>query len=63
MRAFVDKDTCISCGACVGLCSEVYHFDDDDKAKAIEEDIPEGLKESAREGAESCPVDAISIEE
>ena len=24
MRAFVDRDTCIGCEACVGMCPEVF---------------------------------------
>ena len=41
MRAKVDKDSCISCGACVSICPEVFEFDDDGFAVAIEEEINE----------------------
>jgi len=63
MRAFVDKDTCIGCGACVGICPEVFHMEDDGKLKAIEEDLSSELQDSARDAADCCPVVAINIEE
>ena len=27
MKAFVDENTCISCGLCEGTCSEVFSLD------------------------------------
>lgn len=63
MKAIVDQDTCISCGACVGTCPEVYSFNDDDKAQAIDGDIPEALQEGAKDGRDQCPVNAIDIKE
>ena len=63
MKAIVDKDTCISCGLCPSTCPEVFHFDDDDKAEAIEDDIPENVIEEAKEARDGCPVSAIDIKE
>jgi ferredoxin len=63
MRAIVDEDACISCGACIDAAPEVYSWNNDEKAKAIEGDIPEDQQKAAREAADACPVDAISIEE
>jgi ferredoxin len=59
MDVFVDPEICISCGTCIDLCPEVYDWDDDGRAKAIEEEVPDELEDSAREALESCPVDAI----
>ena len=61
MKFYVDPDLCIACGACISLCSEVYDWDDDGKAKAIEGDVPAGIEDSATEGMESCPTEAIKI--
>lgn len=63
MKAIVNKDTCIGCGACVGTCPEVYSFDDDGKAEAISGDVPAELEEGAEDGRDQCPVDAIDIKE
>lgn len=61
MKALVDKDLCISCGLCVQTCPDVFSWDDDDKAEAIDDEIPEELEEAAQEAADGCPTDAISI--
>lgn len=63
MKAIVDQDTCISCGLCVSVCPEVYSFNEDEKSVAIDGDIPKECEESAKEGRDSCPVDAIDIKE
>lgn len=62
MKAHVDKDTCIGCGMCEGICPDVYSMDDDGKAEAIKSEVPDDKKDSAKEAAESCPVDAISVD-
>ena len=46
MKANVDKDTCIGCGACPSICPEVFSMDDDGLAKAIDSEIPEDVQES-----------------
>lgn len=61
MKAHVDKDTCISCGLCPSTCPEVFHFDADDKAEAIEGEIPENVMSEAEEARDGCPVSAIDI--
>ncbi len=63
MRAHVDKDICIGCGLCPDICPEVFSMDDDGKAIASAEEIPEDVIDSAKEAEESCPVEAIKIEE
>lgn len=63
MKAIVDKDTCIGCGLCPAICPEIYQMEDDGKAVASEEEVPENLMDSARDAAQQCPVEAIAIEE
>lgn len=60
MKAYVDQDLCISCGLCIGICEEVFSWNDDDKAQAIDEEVPEELEDSVKEAIESCPTEAIS---
>lgn len=62
MKAYVDKDTCIGCGLCPSICPDVFSMDDDGKAKAIDEAVPEELQDDADEAAASCPVEAITTE-
>lgn len=62
MKLKVDKDACISCGLCMNEAPEVYSWDDDEKAKAINGQVPSDLEEGAMAGIEGCPTDAI-IEE
>lgn len=63
MKAIVDQDTCISCGSCVSICSDVFEFNSDDKAEAIVDSIPEEHEAAAKDARDSCPVDAIDIKE
>ena len=63
MRAIVDQDTCTGCELCAQTCPDVYSMTDDGKAVAITSEVPANLEDSAREAAEGCPVEAISIEE
>lgn len=62
MKAKVDQDTCIGCGLCTSICSEVFEMNDDGKAEAISE-VTDSLKDDAEEAASSCPVDAITVED
>ena len=61
MKAVIDADACIGCGLCVDTCPEVYEMPED-KAIVKVDEIPAEAQESAKEGAENCPVDAIKIE-
>ncbi len=62
MKANVDKNTCIGCGLCPSICPEVFDMDDDGKAIAISPDVSQENEDGAKEAAENCPVNAISVE-
>lgn len=62
MKAFVDENTCISCGLCEGICPEVFTLETG-VSVAIDGDIEADYQDAAREACEACPVTAISIEE
>ena len=63
MKAWVDKDGCISCGLCPTICPEVFRMEDDDLAEAYVDTVPSDSEDAAREAADSCPVSVIHIEE
>ena len=62
MRAFVDRDSCIGCEACVGICPEVFSMDEEGISVAIDGEIVADILESAEEAMECCPVSAITVE-
>ena len=59
MKIEVDKNVCIGCGSCVAIAPDNFEFDDEGLAEVKDETITEEVKTAA----ESCPTDAISIEE
>lgn len=63
MKASVDQETCVGCGLCVDICPVVFEMGDDDLAKVLGDLVPAGAEEACRDAAESCPVEAISVEE
>lgn len=63
MKANVDKDTCIGCGLCPSISSECFQMEDDGKAGVVVDEVPEECSDDAKEAEESCPVDAITVEE
>lgn len=61
MKATVDE-SCIACELCVSVCPEVFEMGDG-IAVVKADPVPADAEASAREAAESCPVDAIAISE
>lgn len=66
----IDQDVCSGCGVCTNLCGDVFEPGDDGKAEIVEEyqgdgpysgEIPDDI-DCVEEAAESCPVEAISVE-
>ena len=63
MNAVVDREAGISCGLCVTIAPEVFELDDEDIAIVIADPVPAENEAEAQEAADSCPTDAISIED
>ena len=57
MPVKVDKDACIGCGLCAGMCPDVFALGDDGKAEVVGDDV-----DAAQDAMGSCPVGAISEE-
>lgn len=68
MKACVNKDVCIGCGACTAIASNVFEIGDDGLAETIENkdskmEIAEDVKNDVLDAADGCPVGAIQTEE
>ena len=59
MHAYVNSN-CIGCGLCPNLCPEVFTMTDEGVAVAKRE-VGTQTEKTAREAAESCPVNAIEL--
>jgi len=65
----VVKDECIACGACGGIASDIFDYDDEGYAENIYNNdgntgtvaIAEALHEDLIDAAESCPTEAIKV--
>lgn len=62
MKAIVDADTCTGCELCVDTCPEVFVMQGE-VAGVKADPVPPGAEATCREAAESCPVEAIRIED
>jgi len=62
VKATVDKDSCIGCEICVTNCPEGFEMDGD-VAKPKATPLPPEAEECAKQAAEDCPTDSITIEE
>jgi len=62
MKVRVDGEVCVGDETCVEICPEIFEMQGD-VAVAKMEEVPEELEGSCKEAAESCPVEAILIEE
>ena len=63
MTVRIDTDLCTACGLCVDDVPDVFKMGEEGIAHTIVDEVPPDVEDQAREAAESCPVDAISIEE
>ena len=59
--AYVNPDTCIGCGVCVGMCPDVFELGDDSLAHAISGPVPPSLTADAESARFACPVSAIDV--
>jgi len=62
MRVHVDDDACVGDGTCVEVCPEIFEMHGDLVITKMSE-VPEELEDKCREAADSCPTEAILIED
>lgn len=74
MKVTIDREDCISCGACYEDCPEFFEENPDDTWSQVieayrigdkleEGEAPENLRNCVTQAAEGCPVDIIHVEE
>lgn len=61
MKVIIDDNSCIGCGKCVEVCSEVFSMITDDTAAVTADPVPAEHEEACREAFSQCPVEAIAI--
>lgn len=60
MKAVVDQQTCIGCTLCTQSCADVFEMKGDKAIVRIDR-IPQDDYDCARQAAEACPVQAITL--
>lgn len=63
MKVVVNRDDCISCGACEGVYDDVFQLDDEGISTVNEKNLIDADKDKVKEAAASCPTSAINVEE
>jgi ferredoxin len=63
MKVCVDPELCSGCGPCVDICPEAFELNEEGVAAVKLEEIPNELQDACKEAADSCPSEAILIEE
>ena len=66
---WVEKDTCIACGACGATAPDIYDQDDEGLAEVIFDGdanqgikaIPEDLFDDMQDACDGCPTDSIKV--
>ncbi|MCM3131722.1 ferredoxin [Paenibacillus polysaccharolyticus] len=66
---WVEKDTCIACGACGATAPDIYDYDDEGLAEVIFDGdanqgikaIPEDLFDDMQDACDGCPTDSIKV--
>lgn len=63
-KVTVDKDACIGCGLCTGVCADAFTIGDDGKSEVILPDgvVTDQVAASVDDAAAQCPVQAIKVE-
>ncbi|HNR67533.1 MAG TPA: ferredoxin [bacterium] len=62
MKVKVDPDLCTACELCVDSVPDVFEMGDD-VAQVKVKVVPSDLEDDVRDAADSCPAEAIIIEE
>lgn len=59
MKIKVNQETCVGCGACVGVAEDLFEIQDSGLSHAKKEEVPKDKEEQAQEAIGVCPTGAI----
>ena len=62
MKAFIEREGCISCGLCASTCPDVFRMADDGLAEVYVDEVPEEHEDHVIEARDGCPVSVISVD-
>ena len=62
-KVTVNSEGCISCGACVAICENIFEFNDQNKSVVKKQPENEQEIQCAKEAANACPVMVIHVDE
>lgn len=63
MKIRLDAERCQGHGRCYMLAPDLFDADDLGHCVLLVEEVPEGSEADARNGADNCPEQALSIED
>jgi ferredoxin len=63
MKVTIDHVRCAGTGMCESFAPEVFEVQADGSLVLLTDEPPEGMSRAVRAAAESCPVEAITVEE
>ena len=63
MKVTVDKAKCIGCGLCTAVAPEIFELGADGKSTVKKQPENEAEEAKVKNAAESCPTNAIVVEE
>lgn len=56
---YLVNENCIGCGACAGICPDVFELGGDGYAHVVADPKSDTVRETAAEAMASCPTSAI----
>ena len=62
MKVSIDAEKCIGCGTCSAICGKIFEIGDEGKAVVKQQPSKED-EDCVKEAFESCPTEAIILEE
>ena len=63
MKVSVDKAKCIGCGLCMAVAPEIFEMGSDGKSHVKKQPENETEEKKVMNAKESCPTEAIKVEE